>query len=137
MLEALDGELLMPDSPAYDAVRAAHDPAFADVRPAYVVRCASEADVVRTLAFARESGLPVVPRGGGHSFVGNSSTSGILLDLSLLSFVEWEDETVARIGAGARLGHVYAELHRVGRTLPAGCGETVGIAGLSSEVDGA
>ena len=101
------------------------------VRPALVLRCASETDVVRGLTFARENGLPVVPRGGGHCFAGRSSTEGLLLDLSPLAAVEVEEDGLARIGAGARLGRVYAELHRAGRTLPAGCGETVGIAGLT------
>jgi len=85
---------------------------------------------VHGLAFARDAGLPVVPRGGGHCFAGRSSTEGVLLDLSLMSSVEVVDDT-ARVGAGVRLGRVYAELHRAGRTLPGGCGETVGIAGLT------
>ena len=37
------------------------------------------------------------------------------------------DDRIATIRAGARLGQVYAALHRYGRTLPAGCGPTVGI----------
>ncbi|MET0134005.1 MAG: FAD-binding protein [Kibdelosporangium sp.] len=41
------------------------------------------------------------------------------------------DVPVATIGAGARQGQVYAALHAYGRTLPAGCGPTVGITGLT------
>jgi FAD binding domain/Berberine and berberine like len=131
VLDALDGEVLVSGSPAYDAVRRPHNPAYAGVRPAVVVRCASDADVVAGLELARRRGLPVVARGGGHCFAGRSSTEGVLLDLSPIDSVELLDEVRARVGAGARLGRVYAELHRVGRTLPAGCGETVGIAGLT------
>lgn len=131
MLDAIDGEVLVPGSPGYDAARRAHNPAYADVRPAVVVRCASEADVVRGLALARRRGLPVVSRGGGHCFAGRSSTEGVLLDLSPMASVELLDEARAAVGAGARLGRVYADLHRAGRTLPAGCGETVGVAGLT------
>ena len=130
MLEGIDGALLTPGSPAYDAARRPENRAYADVRPALVLRCCSEADVVQGLTFARETGMPVVPRGGGHCFAGRSSTDGLLLDLSGLSDVA-VDGTRATIGAGARLGGVYAALHRRGRTLPAGCGETVGIAGLT------
>ncbi len=130
MLEGIDGALLTPGSPEYDAARRPENRAYADVRPALVLRCCSEADVVQGLTFARETGLPVVPSGGGHCFAGRSSTEGLLLDLSGLSDVV-VDGTRATIGAGARLGGVYAELHRHGRTLPAGCGETVGIAGLT------
>jgi FAD/FMN-containing dehydrogenase len=127
---ALDGELLEPGTAAYDAARRPENPAYGDVRPRLVVRCASEADVATGLAFARDAALPVVPRGGGHCFAGRSSTEGVLLDLSLMAAVDLVDG-VARVGAGARLGQVYAALHRAGRTLPAGCGETVGIAGLT------
>lgn len=131
MLDAIDGEVLAPGSPGYDAARQPHNPAYDEVRPAVVVRCASEADVVRGLALARRRGLPVAARGGGHCFAGRSSTEGVLLDLSPMASVELLDEDRATVGAGARLGQVYAELHRSGRTLPAGCGETVGIAGLT------
>ena len=70
MLEGIDGALLTPGSPEYDAARRPENRAYADVRPALVLRCCSEADVVQGLTFARETGLPVVPRGGGHCFAG-------------------------------------------------------------------
>nr|BFF24695.1 hypothetical protein GCM10025732_26600 [Glycomyces mayteni] len=53
-----------------------------------------------------------------------------MLDLAALDTVAVADGT-AKIGAGARLAHVYTALHARGRTLPAGCGATVGIAGLT------
>ncbi|GAB3981888.1 FAD-binding oxidoreductase [Actinoallomurus acanthiterrae] len=96
-----------------------------------VVRCASVRDVTRTLAFARHSGTHVVPRGGGHCFAGRSSTAGLVLDLSHLDAVTVRPDGRARIGAGARLAQVYDGLHRSGRAVPAGCGPTVGIAGLT------
>lgn len=54
-----------------------------------------------------------------------------MLDLSGLNGITMADNHIATIGAGARLEQVYAELHAYGRTLPAGCGPTVGIAGLT------
>ncbi|RIQ28177.1 FAD-binding oxidoreductase [Jiangella rhizosphaerae] len=101
------------------------------MRPRYVVRCRSVGDVVRTLEYARATGTPLVPRGGGHCFAGRSSTDGILLDLGGLDGVTVTGSGSATIGAGARLAGVYGALHRHGRTLPAGCGPTVGIAGLT------
>ena len=101
------------------------------MRPIAVVRCASTRDVTRTLAFARHSGTHVVPRGGGHCFAGRSSTAGLVLDLSRLDAVTVRPDGSARIGAGARLAQVYDGLHRSGRAVPAGCGPTVGIAGLT------
>jgi FAD/FMN-containing dehydrogenase len=127
---ALDGVLLTPGSPAYDAVRRPADARYVAIRPRIVVRCASTADVARTIAYARAAELPVVPRGGGHCFAGRSSTTGVLLDLSTMDSVV-SDAGTATIGAGARLVSVYTGLHAAGRTIPAGCGPTVGIAGLA------
>jgi FAD/FMN-containing dehydrogenase len=102
-----------------------------DVQPRYVVPCREVADVVAGLALARTSGEHLVPRGGGHCFAGRSSTDGIVLELSGLDDISVAADGIATIGAGALLGQVYAELHAHGRTLNAGCGPTVGIAGLT------
>ena len=127
----LDGALLTPESPGYDAARQPADVRYAGIRPRLVVRCASAADVAAAIGYARAAELPVVPRGGGHCFAGRSSTEGVLLDLSTMDDVTVADDGTAVIGAGARLAAVYAALHANGRTLPAGCGPTVGIAGLT------
>ncbi|TQM14778.1 FAD-binding oxidoreductase [Pseudonocardia kunmingensis] len=127
----LDGESFRPGSPGYDAVRRPAGAAHRDVRPRLVVRCRSVADVVAVVAYALASGERVVPRGGGHCFAGRSSSDGVVLDLSGLDEVTVSGDGVTTIGAGARLGRVYAALHAYGRTVPAGCGATVGIAGLT------
>ena len=129
--EALDGVLYSPDSPGYEAVRRPANTRFRDVRPRLVVRCRSVSDVVLAINYARETGIPVVPRGGGHCFAGRSSTDGMVLDLAELDGITVADGGLATIGAGARLAQVYAALHLHGRTIPAGCGATVGIAGLT------
>ncbi|MCW6005576.1 FAD-binding oxidoreductase [Micromonospora sp. CPCC 205371] len=127
----LDGEVFTPGSPGYDAIRRPVNAAYREVRPRLVLLCRSVSDVVRALAYATATGERIAPRGGGHCFAGRSSTDGIVLDLSGLDGVSVADERVATIGAGARLGQVYAALHTCGRTLPAGCGPTVGITGLT------
>jgi FAD/FMN-containing dehydrogenase len=129
--EALDGELYGPDSPGYAAVRSPVNAIYRDTRPQLVLRCRSESDVVLGIQYARDTGIPVVPRGGGHCFAGRSSTDGLVLDLSGLDSITVTDPGLATVGAGARLGSLYAALHRHGRTVPAGCGDTVGIAGLT------
>ena len=92
--------------------------------------CASPEDVAGAIAAARDDELPLAIRSGGHDFAGGSSTEGVLVDVSPLSAVEVSDGG-ARIGAGALLGDVYDALAAHGVTLPAGCGPTVGIAGLT------
>lgn len=129
---ALDGEVLTPAAHGYDGARRPGIARFRDLHPRAVVRCATVQDVVRTVAFARDTGIPVVPRGGGHCFAGRSSISdGVVLDLSRLDTITVDGDGAAVIGSGARLGQVYDVLHPQGRTLPIGCGLTVGVAGLT------
>jgi FAD/FMN-containing dehydrogenase len=128
---SLDGELFTPDSPRYDAIRRPVNVAYRDVRPRLVVLCRSVSDVVDAVTYAAATGNRIAPRGGGHCFAGRSSTDGVVLDLSGLDGISVAADRVATIGAGARLGQVYAALHAYGRTLPAGCGPTVGITGLT------
>lgn len=130
-LPELDGELFRPDSPGYEAVRRPANPAYREVRPRLVVLCRSVSDVTRAMKYAVVTENRIAVRGGGHCFAGRSSTDGIVLDMSGLDGISVAANGVATIGAGARLGQVYAALHACGRTLPAGCGPTVGIAGLT------
>jgi FAD/FMN-containing dehydrogenase len=103
---------------------------FAGIRPTEVVRCAGPADVAAAIARARRDGLPVAVRGGGHCFAGRSSTTGVVIDVSPMTGVRVDGDR-AVIGAGTRLAEVYDALAAHGRTIPAGCGPTVGIAGLT------
>ena len=127
----LDGELVSPDSSGYEAIRRPANAAYRDVRPRLVVLCRSVSDVVGAIRYAAAAGDRIVPRGGGHCFAGRSSTDGIVLDMSGLDRIGVSHDGAATIGAGARLGQVYAALHAYGLTLPAGCGPSVGIAGLT------
>ncbi len=127
---ALAGTVIVPGSHQYDGARAPQIPNFRDVNPLAVVRCGSADDVATTLEFVRRHRLPFAVRSGGHCFAGRSSTDGVLIDVSPMRGISLVNGK-ARIGAGARLGDVYDALsaHRV--TLAAGCGPTVGIAGLA------
>jgi FAD/FMN-containing dehydrogenase len=127
---AIAGEVVLPDSPGYDAVRKPAIARFDDVRPQAVVRCRTAADVAATIAAVRGLALPIAVRSGGHCFAGRSSTDGVVVDVSPMGSVSVADG-VATIGAGARLGAVYDALDEHGVTIPAGCGPTVGIAGLT------
>ncbi|WP_432876075.1 FAD-binding oxidoreductase [Kribbella sp. CA-245084] len=135
-------ELIGADDPRYDDLRRPALPQYQHVRPSAIARCGSTEDVVEALAYAQSAGLPVAPRGGGHCFAGSSSTTGLLLDLSGLNAISATDQVTtdsggraavpsATIGAGARLAAVYDGLHEYALTIPAGCGPTVGIAGLT------
>ena len=76
-----------------------------------MVLCRSVSDVVGAMTYATATGDRAAPRGGGHCFAGRSSTGGIVLDMSGLDGICVADDRVATIGAGARLGQVYAALY--------------------------
>ncbi len=122
--------MLAAGQAGYESARRSQIARFDDVRPHAVVRCRGPEDVVNALAFARTEGLHVAVRSGGHCFAGRSSTTGIVIDVGGIDLVSIADGTVT-IGAGARLGDVYDSLAADDRTIAAGCGPTVGIAGLT------
>ncbi len=127
---AIDGDVVLPGLPEYESVRKPVMARFEHVRPAAVVRCATPADVTATLALADRLRLPTAIRSGGHSVAGRSSTDGVVIDVRpMRSVVVAED--VATVGAGVRLGELYDALAEDGLTIPAGCGPSVGIAGLT------
>ena len=126
---AIAGDVLVPGADAYESVRRPPIGRYHHVRPQAIVRCTTPPDVAETIAFARSSGLHLAVRSGGHCFAGRSSTRGILIDVSAMNAVSL-GAGVATIGAGARLGDVYDALEPHGVTIAAGCGPTVGIAGL-------
>jgi hypothetical protein len=131
LLSAFTGDVITAADPGYDEVRRPVQVAFGDVFPRLVLRCRTVDDVVTAIGHARASGERVAVRGGGHCFAGRSSTDGVLIDLAHLDRVAVTGDEIAVIGGGARLGLVYSTLHAAARTLPAGCGATVGIGGLT------
>jgi FAD/FMN-containing dehydrogenase len=127
---AIEGEVVLPGSPDYDPARKPVMARFEHLRPAAVVRCATPADVAATLAVARGLRLPTAIRSGGHSVAGRSSTDGVVVDVTPMRSVAVAGD-VASVGAGVRLGDLYDALATRGLTIPAGCGPSVGIAGLT------
>ena len=125
---ALEGEVVLPGSPRYDAVCRPQIARFHDVRPEAVVLCRTPEDVGEAIAFARRSDIEVAVRSGGHDFAGRSSGPGMVLDLTPMRSLELSDG-LASVGPGFRLGDLYAALAQHEVTIPAGCGATVGIGG--------
>jgi FAD/FMN-containing dehydrogenase len=127
---AIDGDVLLPGAPEYESVRKPVMARFEHLRPVAVVRCATPEDVAATLAVAGGLHLPTAIRSGGHSVAGRSATDGVVLDVAPMGSVAVAGE-VATVGAGVRLGDLYDTLAEHGLTIPAGCGPSVGIAGLT------
>jgi FAD/FMN-containing dehydrogenase len=128
--DTIAGEVVRPGAAEYDLLRKPAMVRFHDLQPQAVVRCVTDADVAETVLFTRRFGLRTAIRSGGHCFAGRSSTTGVVIDLGPMRSVSVADGVVI-VGAGTRLGELYDTLAAHGLTVPAGCGPTVGIAGLT------
>jgi FAD/FMN-containing dehydrogenase len=126
---AIGGAVSLPGSAGYEHGGLGFNSRYHHVRPEAVVSCAGPEDVAETIGFINRYGLEHATRSGGHCFAGHSSTRGVVIDVAPLRSVS-VDGAVATVGAGARLGDVYAELEHHGLAIPAGTCPPVGIAGL-------
>jgi FAD/FMN-containing dehydrogenase len=127
----LRGTVVTPSRPAYPQDKLLVNSRFDGSRPRAIVYCESAEDVERTVHWARKHAIRLVPRCGGHSYGGYSTTSaGVVVDVTRMHKVHVSGGK-ARVGAGARLIDVYAGLAKHGLTIPAGSCPSVGIAGLT------
>jgi len=128
---SLRGDVVQRGASGYDAARVVYDTRFDAVKPQAIVFCESLSDVQKTVRWARKHSVRIVPRSGGHSYGGYSTTSGVVVDVSRLHAVSVAANGHAAAGAGARLLGIDTALAGRGRMLPAGTCPTVGIAGLA------
>jgi FAD/FMN-containing dehydrogenase len=129
---SLTGSLVRPNDPGYATAHQLFDPLFDAVRPQAVVACGNESDVQRSLAFARDHGITPTPRGGGHSYAGYSTGTGMVVDVGPLSAIGVDGGAgTATVGAGAHLVDLYAAVAPHGVAIPGGTCPTVGISGLA------
>ncbi|HEY7415084.1 MAG TPA: FAD-dependent oxidoreductase, partial [Ktedonobacteraceae bacterium] len=132
LAKSLQGMLVRPDSPQYMTAQQLFDPRYDNVQPQAIAYCSSPEDVQNCLALVRRFNLPFAPRCGGHSYVGYSTSKGLIIDVTKMNTVNVNTgNTTATIGAGTRLIDVYAALTQQGLILPAGSCPSVGIAGLT------
>ncbi|MDB1087100.1 FAD-binding oxidoreductase [Streptomyces sp. ACA25] len=128
----LRGELLRPGDAGYDPARELWN-GMIDRHPALVARCHGDADVVAAVHFARDHGLPLAVRGGGHGVAGQAlCDGGLVADLSEMTRVEVDPEGLTvRAQGGCTLGDVDRETQRHGLATPLGVVSATGIAGLT------
>ncbi|GGO76832.1 FAD-linked oxidase [Marinobacterium nitratireducens] len=128
----LRGELLTPDSAHYDWARTVWN-AMIDRRPGLIARCVVQQDVRCALEFARENGLLLSVKSGGHNVAGNAvCDDGLMIDLSPMRWVRVDPKKqVAQVGAGALLGDLDRESLAHGLVTPLGINSTTGVAGLT------
>src|SRR3954463_463039 len=126
------GTLIQPGDGEYDEARKVWNGMF-DRHPALVARCTSTADVAAAVNFARDNGMAVAVRGGGHSAMGYGTRDhGIVVDLSGGRKVDAHPEArTARADGGATWGDFDAATQEHGLAVTGGRFSNTGIAGLT------
>jgi FAD/FMN-containing dehydrogenase len=129
---AFRGELIQPGNPAFDEHRKVWNGSI-DRSPALIGRCTGVADVILAVRFARDTGLPVAVRGGGHSFPGLSvCDGGIVIDLRPMKGIRVDPEArTARAQAGVLWGELDRETQAFGLATTGGIVTHTGVAGLT------
>lgn len=126
------GQAIRPGEPGYDEGRAVIN-GMIDKRPALIVRPRGAADIIDAVNLAREHGLPVGIRCGGHSVAGNGvCDGGVQIDLSTLKGVYVDPSTRrARANAGVLWGEFDRETQLFGLATPGGRVTTTGVGGFT------
>ena len=128
----LRGEVLDPSSPSYDATRVVWN-GMIDRRPALIARCRNAADVAASINFARDHGLAIAVRSGGHNVAGYAvCDGGLMIDMSAMNgvrLVPGLDRAI--VEGGATWGDVDAATTPFDRATPGGLISGTGVAGLT------
>ncbi len=130
--DAVSGRVVTPSDADYDALRAGFN-AMIDRRPAAIVRVRDEHDVATCIATARELGLPLAIRAGGHSAPGfGSCDDGIVIDVRELTAVDVDTAAqTVRCGSGLTWKQFDGAVQEHGLAVTGGRVSSTGVAGLT------
>jgi FAD/FMN-containing dehydrogenase len=130
--KSFSGRFLLPADAEWDVARRVHNGSI-DKRPALVAQCRGPADIALAVRLARDHGLAVAVRGGGHNVGGRSTVDdGLLIDLSPMRnvYVDAAART-ARVAGGTLWGHMNRETQVHGLATTGGVVSTTGVGGLT------
>ena len=131
-LSGFKGRLIGPRDENYEDARAVYN-AMIDRRPGLIARCTDADDVAAVVGFARDHGLVLAIRGGGHNGGGLGTVDdGVVADLSPLKDIKVDpDGRTVRVGGGCVWGEVDAATGEHGLATPSGIISTTGVGGLT------
>ncbi|MFI6935209.1 FAD-binding oxidoreductase [Streptomyces sp. NPDC050287] len=129
--EDLAGDVFAPGDVGYDEARTVYN-GMIDRRPGVIAQCVDEADVVRSVRFARELDLPVAVRGGGHSVAGMALNDGaVVVDLRHMRAATVDPAAQAvRVGGGATMSDLDRATQPFGLATTGGRASTIGVGGF-------
>ncbi|MGI5455777.1 FAD-binding oxidoreductase [Streptomyces sp. CA-249302] len=132
LAHSLRGELIRPGEDGYDGARAVYN-AMIDRRPGAIARCADTADVVGCVDFAREHGIDLAVRGGGHNAAGLGVwDDALVIDLSAMRTVAVDAEARQVTAQGGCLwSDVDGATAAAGMATPSGFLASTGVGGLT------
>ena len=127
----LSGDILLPGDETYQVARQMISFSHNNF-PAVIVKAATNEDVALGVRFAREHGIPLSVRSGGHSVAGHSVIDGaVTIDLTGMKGVTIDPETrLARVQGGARSVDLAWPANQLGLALSTGDTGSVGLGGL-------
>jgi FAD/FMN-containing dehydrogenase len=130
--EDFNGTLLTPDDAGYEDARAIFN-SMIEKRPAVIAQCSSADDVIAALRRARERGLEVAVRSGGHSVAGNSLIEGgMTIDMRNMNAASCDpDARTVTVQGGATWSHLDRTTEPHGLANTGGRVSTTGVAGLT------
>ena len=131
-LDDIRGQVITPDDAGYDQARTVFYGSV-NKRPNAIVRVEGVTDVQHVIAAARERGLELAIRSGGHSIAGHSTTDGgIVLDLRSMNQIEIDTaDRTAWVGTGATALQVTEAATKHGLVLGFGDAGSVGVGGIT------
>src|SRR5919198_4934109 len=130
--DRLRGDVISTEDDRYEEARRVYN-AMIDRRPLAVVRPVNAGDVIAAVTFARENGLDLAVRGGGHSVPGFGTVEdGVVIDLASMRGGRVDPVgSTARAEGGATWGDFNAATHAFGLATTGGIISTTGVGGLT------
>ncbi len=130
--DQLIGSVVLPNDSEYEESRAIYN-AMIDKRPALFVKCKNKDDVTKAIHFAKDNGLEISVKAGGHNGAGLALVDkGLVIDLSEMKEIKINPtEKTAIVEPGNTLSDVDKATHEHGLALPVGVNGNTGISGLT------
>lgn len=127
----LKGALVRPGETGFLALARPNNLRYKNILPKGIAVCEDASDVSFCILWAEKNDVPLITRGGGHSYAGYSCTHGLMINLKNINNCDFDTRmNTVTVGGGIRNGVIYSALDNVGRSITHGRCPTVGAGGF-------